>query len=216
MKKKILITFCIVFVLLLILIYVLYVLNYIPHRKYSNEDFNIDTYISQVDKDLDGVDDQTDILEGVRNYIAKKPKYKSKYYATGYPDDLYGVCTDVVAFGLKNAGYDLMLLVNEDIKNNKEDYNIETNDINIDFRRVRNLKVYFANNAISLTTDIKNIAEWQGGDIVIFENHIGIISDKRNRKGIPFVIHHANPYQRYYEEDILEYKTDIVGHYRIS
>lgn len=122
----------------------------------------------------------------------------------------------MVAFGLKNAGYDLMLLVNEDIKNNKEDYNIETIDINIDFRRVRNLKVYFANNAISLTTDIKNIAEWQGGDIVIFENHIGIISDKRNRKGIPFVIHHANPYQRYYEEDILEYKTDIVGHYRIS
>lgn len=216
MKKRILITFCIVFVLLLILIYVLYVFNYIPHRKYSNEDFNIDTYISQVDKDLDGVDDQTDILEGVRNYIAKKPKYKSKYYATGYPDDLYGVCTDVIAFGLKNAGYDLMLLVNEDIKNNKEDYNIETIDINIDFRRVRNLKVYFANNAISLTTDIKNIAEWQGGDIVIFENHIGIISDKRNRKGIPFVIHHANPYQRYYEEDILEYKTDIVGHYRIS
>lgn len=216
MKKKILITFCIVFVLLLILIYILYVFNYIPHRKYSNEDFNIDTYISQVDKDLDGVDDQTDILEGVRNYIAKKPKYKSKYYATGYPDDLYGVCTDVVAFGLKNAGYDLMLLVNEDIKNNKEDYNIETIDINIDFRRVRNLKVYFAKNAISLTTDIKNIAEWQGGDIVIFENHIGIISDKRNRKGIPFVIHHANPYQRYYEEDILEYKTDIVGHYRIS
>lgn len=216
MKKRILITFCIVFVLLLILIYILYVFNYIPHRKYSNEDFNIDTYISQVDKDLDGVDDQTDILEGVRNYIAKKPKYKSKYYATGYPDDLYGVCTDVVAFGLKNAGYDLMLLVNEDIKNNKEDYNIETIDINIDFRRVRNLKVYFANNAISLTTDIKNIAEWQGGDIVIFENHIGIISDKRNRKGIPFVIHHANPYQRYYEEDILEYKTDIVGHYRIS
>ena len=216
MKKRILITFCIVFVLLLILIYVLYVFNYIPHRKYSNEDFNIDTYISQVDKDLDGVDDQTDILEGVRNYIAKKPKYKSKYYATGYPDDLYGVCTDVVAFGLKNAGYDLILLVNEDIKNNKEDYNIETIDINIDFRRVRNLKVYFANNAISLTADIKNIAEWQGGDIVIFENHIGIISDKRNRKGIPFVIHHANPYQRYYEEDILEYKTDIVGHYRIS
>ncbi len=216
MKKKILITFCIVFVLLLILIYVLYVFNYIPHQKYSNEDFNIDTYISQVDKDLDGVDDQTDILEGVRNYIAKKPKYKSKYYRTGYPDDLYGVCTDVVAFGLKNAGYDLMLLVNEDIKNNKEDYNIETIDINIDFRRVRNLKVYFAKNAISLTTDIKKIAEWQGGDIVIFENHIGIISDKRNRKGIPFVIHHANPYQRYYEEDILEYKTDIVGHYRIS
>ena len=217
MKTKVIaITLISIIILISVITYLLFLFNYIPHKMYSNEDFNIDTYISQVDKDLDGVDDQTDILEGVRNYIAKKPKYKSKYYATGYPDDLYGVCTDVVAFGLKNAGYDLMLLVNEDIKNNKEDYNIETIDINIDFRRVRNLKVYFANNAISLTTDIKKIAEWQGGDIVIFENHIGIISDKRNRKGIPFVIHHANPYQRYYEEDILEYKTDIVGHYRIS
>lgn len=55
-----------------------------------------------------------------------------------------------------------------------------------------------------------------GGDIVVFENHIGIVSDKRNRNGIPFVIHHANPYQRDYEEDILEYHNDIVGHYRIS
>ena len=107
--------------MLLILIYVLYVFNYIPHRKYSNEDFNIDTYISQVDKDLDGVDDQTDILEGVRNYIAKKPKYKSKYYATGYPDDLYGVCTDVVANALNNTNEDIVVTsVNEVFKTEHE------------------------------------------------------------------------------------------------
>ena len=56
----------------------------------------------------------------------------------------------------------------------------------------------------------------QGGDIVIFKNHIGIVSDKRNKKGITFIIHHANPFQKYYEEDILEYMDDIVGHYRIS
>ena len=87
---------------------------------------------------------------------------------------------------------------------------------NIDFRRVKNLKVYFDNNAISLTTDINEIEEWQGGDIVVFKKHIGIISDKRNRKGICFVIHHANPYQIYYEEDILEHRDDIIGHYRIS
>ena len=31
-----------------------------------------------------------------------------------------------------------------------------------------------------------------------------------------FVIHHANPYQIYYEEDILEHRDDIIGHYRIS
>jgi len=154
--------------------------------------------------------------EESNNYIKTNPKYKSKYYNTGYPDDEYGVCTDVVAFALKDAGYDLMVLVNEDIKNNKELYDIDAVDKNIDFRRVKNLKVYFDNNAISLTTDINEIEEWQGGDIVVFKKHIGIISDKRNRKGICFVIHHANPYQIYYEEDILEHRDDIIGHYRIS
>ena len=214
MKKTILIILSIIFILSLIII--LYTLKYIPHKKYTNEDFNIKTYISKTDKDNDGIDDQTDILNNVRDYIKTNPKYKSKYYATGYPNDEYGVCTDVVAFGLKGAGYDLMNLVNEHIKSNRNLYDIDVIDKNIDFRRVQNLKVYLDNNAIVLTNDINKIKEWQGGDIVVFKNHIGIVSDKRNKKGIPFIIHHANPYQRYYEEDILEYRNDIIGHYRIS
>ena len=109
-----------------------------------------------------------------------------------------------------------MNLVNEHIKSNRNLYDIDVIDKNIDFRRVQNLKVYLDNNAIVLTNDINKIKEWQGGDIVVFKNHIGIVSDKRNKKGIPFIIHHANPYQRYYEEDILEYRNDIIGHYRIS
>ena len=79
-----------------------------------------------------------------------------------------------------------------------------------------NKQIYFDNNAIILTTDINKIEEWQGGDIVVFNNHIGIVSDKRNKKGITFVIHHANPFQKNYEEDILKLRHDIVGHYRIS
>ena len=217
MKKKILIIVTnFLIVLLIVVLYALYRFNYIPHKKYTNEDFNIKTYISKTDKDNDGIDDQTDILNNVRNYIKTNPKYKSKYYATGYPNDEYGVCTDVVAFGLKGAGYDLMNLVNEHIKSNRNLYDIDVIDKNIDFRRVQNLKVYLDNNAIVLTKDINKIKEWQGGDIVVFKNHIGIVSDKRNKKGIPFIIHHANPYQRYYEEDILEYRNDIIGHYRIS
>ena len=217
MKKKVLIVLSVILIIvILLIIYILYIFNYIPHKKYSNADFGIETYISLIDKDEDGIDDQTDILNNVRNYIKTEPKYKSKYYATGYPNDEFGVCTDVVAFGLKDAGYDLMTLVNEDVKNNRDRYNIEVVDKNIDFRRVKNLKVYFDSNAITLTTDISKIKEWQGGDIVIFTNHIGIVSDKRNKNGVPFVIHHANPYQKYYEEDILELRNDIVGHYRIS
>ncbi len=217
MKKKIIIFTSIGILIFTVLItYLLYLFNYIPHKMYNNEYFNIKTYTSNIDKDNDGIDDQTDILNSVREYIGTKPKYKSKYYASGYPDDEYGVCTDVVANGLKGAGYDLMELVNEDIINNKGNYSIDTIDKNIDFRRVQNLKVYFENNSISLTTDIYDLEEWQGGDIVIFQNHIGIISNNRNKNGVTFVIHHTNPYQRYYEEDILESRNDIVGHYRIS
>lgn len=217
MKGKITIVFGLIMIIISIIIwYILYSFNYIPHKKYTNEDFNIKTYISEVDKDGDGIDDQTDILNNVKKYIATNPKYKSKYYGSGYPDDEYGVCTDVVAFGLKDAGYDIMELLNENVKANRELYDIDVVDKNIDFRRVENLKVYFDNTAISLTTDVNQIEEWQGGDIVVFKNHIGIISDNRNKNGITFVIHHANPYQKYYEEDILENRNDIVGHYRIS
>lgn len=190
--------------------------NVIPHKSFDNTYFGIETYKSDKDKDNDGIDDQTDILNGVREYISTNPKYQSKYYDTGYSNDYYGVCTDVVAFGLLNAGYDLMELVNQDILENRNLYPIEQVDKKIDFRRVKNLEVYFKHHSISLTTEIKDIKEWQGGDIVIFESHIGIVSDKRNKRGIPFVIHHANPYQIRYEEDILEYRNDIVGHYRVS
>ena len=171
---------------------------------------------SSVDKDNDGIDDQTDILQGALDYVASRPKYKSKYYRTGYPNVGYGVCTDVVAFALKNAGYDLMTLVQQDIQANPADYDIEEPDQNIDFRRVKNLRVYFSHSAISLTTDISAIEEWQGGDIVIFKNHIGVVSDRRNENGVPYVIHHNDPWQRTYEEDILEDREDIVGHYRVA
>ena len=70
----------------------------------ENEDFGIADIHSSVDRDGDGVDDQTDILQGARDYIASQPVYKSKYYSTGYPDDQYGVCTDVVANAMKSAG----------------------------------------------------------------------------------------------------------------
>lgn len=190
--------------------------NTSPERLPSKYNTIIEQVHSTVDKDRDGIDDQADILQGALDYIALKPKYKSKYYQTGYPNDGYGVCTDVVANALKNAGYDLMTLIQEDMKINPSDYSIDEPDRNIDFRRVRNLKVYFLHSAISLTTDITAIEEWQGGDVVIFQNHIGIVSDRRNENGVPYVIHHNDSWQEKYEQDILENRNDIVGHYRIT
>lgn len=217
MKKKILIILGVIFAAAIgAALYLLYMYNYIPHKQYDNSDFNIESYISKTDMDGDGIDDQTDILESVRQYIATNPVYKSEYYDTGYPNDRYGVCTDVVAFGLLGAGYDLMELVNDDIINNPDEYDIEAPDKNIDFRRVNNLKVFFKRNAISLTTDVHDIEEWQGGDIVIYNQHIGIVSDKRNKNGVPFLIHHAGPVQKDYEEDVLGIWGKMVGHYRMS
>ena len=199
-------------------LYMLKTFHLLPEKTYTAADFGIQVYTSTVDKDGDGIDDQTDILTNVRAYTATEPKYKSKYYAAGYPDDEYGVCTDVVAQGLLHAGYDLMELVDADIAARPEAYStIEKADKSIDFRRVRNLNVYFKEHALSLTCDLSDIGAWQGGDIVVFNKHIGIVSDKRNKDGIPYLIHHANPYQLRYEENTLMDKQDtIIGHYRIS
>ena len=79
-KRKLIIILLVVFILLIsFVIYFLYALNIIPHRKYTNKDFSIETYISLVDKDNDGIDDQTDIINNTRKYIKTKPKYRRKY-----------------------------------------------------------------------------------------------------------------------------------------
>ena len=222
MKKALKICIYLVIGIVLILCIIYLIKDYLNSSilEYNNEYFNIPDYISSVDKDNDGIDDQTDILNNAKKYIETKPKYKSEYYDGGYPKGEYGVCTDVITIAMLNSGYDLMELVNEHILANRDMYDIENVDKNIDFRRVRNLDVYFKDTAISLTTDIYDIKEWQGGDIVVFKTHIGMVSDKRNSKGIPYIIHHANPLQIYYEEDILEWYLEndefVIGHYRIT
>ena len=127
-----------------------------PQDQYLGQ---ISDFYSTVDADGDGVDDQTDVLDNALAYVDTRPKYKSRYYQTGYPDDGYGVCTDVVAFALKNAGYDLQALVDADIREHPQWYDIRQPDANIDFRRVRNLKVFFAHHAAALTTDVSRTEE---------------------------------------------------------
>ena len=117
---------------------------------------------------------------------------------------------------ISEAYEELQELVDQDIQESPENYQVVQRDKNIDFRRVKNLNVYFKRHALSLTLDIYDLDKWQGGDIVVFKKHIGIISNYRNKKGITFVIHHAYPHQPYYEEDILEKRNDLIGHYRIS
>lgn len=195
-------------------------ISYTNKPSYTAEDFGIETIKSKTDKDGDGIDDYTDILLGAKAEAERKPEYKSAYYGGGYPPDTEGVCTDVIWRALRDAGYSLKDMVDEDIAQNVEAYPRVNGkpEPNIDFRRVPNLKVYFERNHITLTNDLSQIAEWQPGDIVVFgSSHIGIISDKRNSKGIPHLIHNGGQPNR--EEDILELYNQyepISGHYRLK
>ena len=188
-------------------------------KNYTAEYFGIETVVSSIDYDSDGVDDYTDILNSAKEQAENKPTYKSEYYESGYPPDDIGVCTDVIWRALKAAGYNLKDLVDEDIKNNPNEYpNITIIDSNIDFRRVVNLNTYFKRHTLTYTLNTNQIAEWQPGDIVVFEDnlHIGIVLDKRNKKGVPYVIHQINTISNFIdgmEEDILEKRT-VTGHYR--
>ena len=169
-----------------------------------------------VDADSDGIPDNDDILAAALAYIQTRPHYKSVYYSSGYPDDEHGVCTDVVAIACREAGYDLQALVAADVARRPEAYDIEIPDPAIDFRRTPNLKVFFDAHAQRLVDDADEITEWRGGDIVLYEGHIGIVSDRRNERGVPYLIHHSGPFQLRYEEDKLQSYGHIVGHYRLD
>lgn len=169
-----------------------------------------------VDADADGIADNDDVLAAALAYVETRPHYKSVYYVSGYPDDEFGVCTDVVAIACREAGYDLQALVAADVARRPDAYDIEIPDPAIDFRRTPNLKVFFDAHAQRLADGADEITEWHGGDIVLYDGHVGIVSDRRNAEGAPYLIHHSGPFQLRYEEDKLEGYGRIIGHYRLN
>ena len=217
-KKKLFLLFILAFFLLFlaISIYMMNLFNMFPQKYYLAKDFGIETIKSEVDFNKNGTDDYTDILLGARKDAENHPVYNGKYYDEGYPPDNIGVCTDVIWRAFKNAGYSLRDMIDNDIKRRPEEYkNIKTRDKNIDFRRVVNLEIFFDEYALTLTSDISEIEEWQPGDIVIFNNgkHIGIVSDKRNANGEPYIIHNGGQPNR--EEDYLK-RGNVYKHYRFD
>lgn len=218
LKKNITKTFLSICCIILFVVIVIAIMNYyniIPKPYYTANDLGIKTIYSKKDFNNNKIDDYSDFVLGARKDAKNKPKYVDKYYDDAFPPDNEGVCTDVIWRAFKNAGYNLREMVDYDITNHPEEYpKIKEKDSNIDFRRVSTLKVYFNRHAIALTIDTKEVDKWQPGDIVIFENkHIGIISDRRNSNGVPFVIHNNGQLNR--EEDFLN-KMKITAHYRFD
>lgn len=212
------------FYIFISIILIVWILSYIQIE--ANSYLKVENITTQTDIDKDWINDIDDILQWARNEVKNQTNYKSVYYSWGYPPENEWVCTDVVWRALKNAWIDLKSLIDSDIKNNISKYSrVEWKpDPNIDFRRVPNLDTFLKRNAISLTTkvipwDIYNLKQWQAWDIVTFDvpkNHTAIVSDKRNKQWVPYMIHNSAPTPR--EDDWLVYWDEnvskIIGHYR--
>lgn len=196
----------------------LYGLNYyhlLPEKEYTAGDFGIGTHESGTDGNGNGTDDYGDILLGARAYLSTRPKHVCRFYAGGYPPAAEGMGSDVVWKAFQSAGYSLKDLVDRDIAANVSAYPAVNGrpDPDVDFRRVRNLLVFFQRRAESLTVDRQDIREWQPGDIVIFSTgEIGIVSDKRNKDGVPYLLH--NDGQPVFEEDAMDRYEAVEGHFR--
>ncbi|MCB2291631.1 DUF1287 domain-containing protein [Clostridium sp. CS001] len=219
---------------ILILIIVLLALTsayiFIPYKALINEyifnifkpKFQVTEDFSKVDNNNNGVADALDVVNGANKEVLNKTKYVSNYFAGGYPPETEGVCTDVIWRGFKEANINLKDLIDEDIKNNTKLYpRVEGKpDPNIDFRRVPNQDVFFSRHCTSLTTVVKardeeNLMQWQPGDIVVFikgYEHVGIISNKRDKNGIPYVIHNTKPHATIMK--LSWFTAPIHAHYR--
>lgn len=165
------------------------------------------------------------IVEGAKKQLEWNTRYDPAYYVISYPNgDLpkeKGVCTDVVVRALRHAGYDLQQLMHEDMKANfasyPQNWGAKAADKNIDHRRTPNQMKFFERFGQTLTKEIslQKQNEWQPGNIVFWKlpngmNHVGILSDKRNPKGFPYVIHNISTTA---EEDVIE-AWPVIGHFR--
>lgn len=181
--------------------------------------------IANQDTNHNGTPDALDIVKGARREVKRGTVYDGSYYQSGYPPEGKGACTDVIWRAFKSAGYNLKLMVDEDIQSTPQAYG--TTGLNpepgIDFRRVKNLQVFFTRHAQQLTTEVKpgeanNLVEWQPGDIVVFGpplEHIGIISDRRRRDGVPLLIHNAGPTASE-GNYLLHWPSKITYHFRFN
>lgn len=166
------------------------------------------------------------LYESARKQIGVTLEYdhSNGYYAGGEPPLPTGVCTDVISRAFSGAGVDFRSLVHSDIVRNPSLYP-NAGDANIDYRRVKNLKVFLDRKAIVLPNglvpdDRASYSEWQTGDIVIFDElptshlwHIGIVARERRDDGIPYIIDNHG-----YGTNVLitplDWPTKVIGHYR--
>ena len=159
-------------------------------------------------------------IDAARAQVGVTKTYDPAYRRIKYPGgDIplsRGVCTDVVVRALRGVGIDMQQRIYTHKKRHpslyKGLYYTDRLDPNIDHRRVKNLQAYFAARGYRVRD------RFRPGDIVVWKlpgsrlDHIGICSDRLNRKGEPLIIHNVGAGAK--EEDVLR-AYHIVDHFRL-
>ena len=151
----------------------------------------------------------------------EKLHYDSSYRQVSYPNgDIpsnLSSATDFIIRSYRGIGVDLQHLVHEDIENSPISYpQILNSDTNIDHRRTKNLKVFFARKGINLS--LEPVAEnFAVGDIVLWYlpgniPHLGIVvPGPKHRSKEKWVVHNLGSKPKW--TDTL-FEFPIIGHYR--
>jgi uncharacterized protein len=163
-------------------------------------------------------------VTAARSQIGVTRYYDPAYVELGYPGgDVAadrGVCTDVIVRALRASGLDLQHSIHQDMRGNfaayPQQWGLKRPNRSIDHRRVPNQMRWFQRQGWSLPITAR-AADYRAGDIVAWKLagsgllHIGIVSDRRTRDGVPLILHNIGRGTQ--EEDLLFAHT-IIGHYR--
>ena len=190
LKRRLKCSFILVFIIIFFCIMVLFLLNHfvIVKEYYKASDFKIKTIYSNIDFNKNGIDDYSDFLLGAKKVINKNEVYEN-----------------FIVKVFKYAGYDLDKMV----ERYYEDYNLDIGKKD----RISMYKSFINSNALKVDVDFDKIELFQPGDFVFLQDGIGVLSDKRNKDGISFIVMINDG--KVVEEDCLE-DLKISGHYRFD
>jgi uncharacterized protein len=151
-----------------------------------------------------------------------KETYDGQYRKIKYPGgdvpDSIGVCTDVIIRSYRKVGTDLQVLIHEDMKRAKAEYDkrrkTDKLDSSIDHRRTQNMETFFTRHGGRLPISAK-AEDYLPGDIVFFDvayGHVGIVVNRKSADKKRYMIVH-NIGRGSELEDFL-FGATITGHYR--
>jgi uncharacterized protein YijF (DUF1287 family) len=186
-------------------------------------DARVTTGTAAHDRDNDGIPDPLDILIGAKKtvlnadaYTPEAEDYISMRYPGGDVPRTIGVCTDVIIRAVRNAGMDLQKELHEDIKKARGAYPMVkgSGDPSIDQRRVGTLLPFFKRHWEQHTAKFDDPSDpLRPGDVIFMDtfpskpgpDHIGILSDRVDDQGLPFVINNWTDGTTTAEMDLLTF-----------